>query len=279
MNRASFAKLVASFACFGLANAACAVQSEEMSSPEPGTDSTQQAVVGGKRASKGEFPWMVRLGDSPQETAPPACGGALYTPQIVLTAAHCVGDTGPDTSITVLARAIDVRDSAATIVKSTYVHTSPTYAAGKGGDWALVKLAKPVPNAVTLPIATSAKYNSGTFGVAGWGNTTEGGQNSRYLLKAEVPFIDDAKCKSAGGIYANLNANAEICAGYWDRGGIDTCQNDSGGPMFRKDDAGNWIQVGIVSWGDGCARAKAPGVYTEVSSYASAIAEAARAMP
>ncbi|WP_394834865.1 serine protease [Pendulispora rubella] len=274
MNRASFVKVALALSCFGLANAACAMQSEETSSLETGT--TQQPVVGGTRASKGEFPWMVRLGDTPDQTAPPACGGALYTSQIVLTAAHCVGDTGPDASITVLANAIDVRDRAAVKIKSTYVHTSPTYAAGKGGDWALVKLAKPVPNAVTLPIATSATYNQGTFGVAGWGNTTDGGNNSRYLLKAEVPFIDDAKCKTA---YSNLKADAEICAGNWDQGGVDTCQNDSGGPMFRKDDAGAWIQVGIVSWGIGCALAKKPGVYTEVSAYASAIAEAARGLP
>ena len=273
MNRTSFAKLALALSCFGLANAACAVQSEETSASEPGT--TQQAVVGGTPASKGEFPWMVRLGSTPDQTAPPACGGALYTPQIVLTAAHCVGDTGPDTSITVLTGAIDVQDSAATKVKSTYIHKSPTYGTDKGGDWALIKLASPIPNAVTLPIATNATNNTGTFGVAGWGNTAEGGNNSRYLLKAEVPLIDDAKCKSA---YTNLIADAEICAGNWDQGGTDTCQNDSGGPMFRKDDAGAWIQVGIVSWGIGCARAKNPGVYTEVSTFASAIAQAAEGL-
>ncbi|MGO4754430.1 trypsin-like serine protease, partial [Streptomyces sp. 2MCAF27] len=58
-------------------------------SAEPGTSPTQaksaepgQSVVGGTRAAQGEFPFMVRLSMG--------CGGALYTQDIVLTAAHCV---------------------------------------------------------------------------------------------------------------------------------------------------------------------------------------------
>jgi secreted trypsin-like serine protease len=36
----------------------------------------------------------------------------------------------------------------------------------------------------------------------------------------------------------------------------------------RRDDAGRWVQVGIVSWGQGCGRRRFPGVYTQVSTYA-----------
>ena len=69
----------------------------------------------------------------------------------------------------------------------------------------------------------------------------------------------------------------EICAGYTS-GGVDTCQGDSGGPMFRADSAGALVQVGIVSWGDGCARPNKPGVYTQVSHFSAAIKSAAASL-
>ncbi|MFG2560611.1 trypsin-like serine protease [Streptomyces sp. NPDC048496] len=60
-----------------------------------------------------------------------------------------------------------------------------------------------------------------------------------------------------------------------DTGGADTRQGESGGPTFRKDGAGAWIQAGIVSRGRGCAEPGHPGVYREVSAFAATIASAA----
>ncbi|MGI5483317.1 S1 family peptidase [Streptomyces lavendofoliae] len=219
-------------------------------------------VVGGTQAAQGEFPWMVRLSMG--------CGGSLLTQQIVLTAAHCVSGSGNNTSITATAGVVDLQSSSAIKVRSTKVLQAPGYN-GKGKDWALIKLAQPI-NLPTLNIATTTAYNSGTFTIAGWGATREGGSQQRYLRKATVPFVSDASCQQSYG--SDLVPGEEICAGY-PQGGVDTCQGDSGGPMFRRDNAGAWIQVGIVSWGQGCARPDYPGVYTEVSTFASAIKSAA----
>ncbi|MER5884405.1 serine protease [Streptomyces sp. NPDC001941] len=221
-----------------------------------------QPVVGGSNAAQGEFPFMVRLSMG--------CGGSLLTQQIVLTAAHCVNGSGNNTSITATGGVVDLQSSSAIKVKSTKVLQAPGYN-GKGKDWALIKLAKPI-NQPTLKIANTKAYDNGTFTIAGWGATSEGGGQQRYLKKATVPFVTDASCKASYG--NDLVPAEEICAGLA-QGGVDTCQGDSGGPMFRRDNAGAWIQVGIVSWGQGCARPNYPGVYTEVSTFATAITNAA----
>jgi secreted trypsin-like serine protease len=225
-------------------------------------------VVGGTRAAQGEFPWMVRLSMG--------CGGALYSPTLVLTAGHCVSRSGTNTSITATFGVVDLQSSSRITRKSNYVYRAPGYVdATKGKDWALIRLSSPITGIPTLKIADTTQFNNGTFTIAGWGSASEGGAQQRYLLKATVPFVSDSTCQAdySGGIVPS----DQICAGYA-AGGTDTCQGDSGGPMFRRDSANAWIQVGIVSWGEGCAQPNYPGVYSEVSTFAANIKSAATSL-
>jgi secreted trypsin-like serine protease len=211
------------------------------------------AVVGGAPAARGDFPWVVRLSDG--------CDGSLVAPRVVLTAAHCVNNVS---AVRVTAGAVNLRDGIT--VASTAIRVAPGYGSGLGGDWALVQLAMPL-NVPVLALTPSSAYDHGTFVVVGWGATHEGGVQQRHLRWASVPFVSDRRC---GRAYREdgYDDDAMICAG---NGGVDACQGDSGGPLIRPDATGTWVEVGIVSFGYGCARPGYPGVYTQVSTYLPAI--------
>ena len=67
----------------------------------------------------------------------------------------------------------------------------------------------------------------------------------------------------------SVDPTRQICAG---AGGVDSCQGDSGGPLNLRAFGKVPVQVGVVSWGLGCARENSPGIYTRVSAYAGWIA-------
>lgn len=224
-------------------------------------------VVGGAVAKTGEFPWAVRLSMG--------CGGALTAPQVVLTAGHCVGPTGPNQKITVTAGATDLKAREAVVARSVEVIRAPGFVTEtRGDDWAVVKLDR-VLGLPTLDLVQDATGDQGEVTVMGWGLTREGSaRQERRLHYATVPTVPDDTCATAyRAAKVSLVKEDSICAG---RHGVDTCQGDSGGPMVRREPDGRWAQVGIVSWGLGCARDAYPGVYTQISKFRAAILAATR---
>jgi secreted trypsin-like serine protease len=103
----------------GVAAALGAAAGQSVAAPPAPADDVQPQVVGGTRAAQGEFPFMVRLSMG--------CGGALYKTDVVLTAAHCVGATGNNTSIGVTAGSVDLQDPNRITRQSTYVYRAPGY--------------------------------------------------------------------------------------------------------------------------------------------------------
>jgi trypsin len=129
-------------------------------------------------------------------------------------------------------------------------------------DFMLVKLDNSVTNPNLTPIAVNSvgsnPANNDILTVIGFGATSEGGNQANKLKKVNVNYIDSATCNN---LYdGDIIDSVMLCAGV-DGGGKDSCQGDSGGPIFDQDR----VQVGVVSWGYGCAQENYPGVYSRVS--------------
>ncbi|WP_026425302.1 S1 family peptidase [Actinokineospora inagensis] len=227
------------------------------------TQSTARAqIVGGDRVSITAHPYAVYLA-TPDGFQ--FCGGTLVAHDKVITAAHCALAFAP-ADIRVVAGREDKRSTEGVVTHVTDVWVHPDFTdVTEGNDVAVMTLADRVPYR-PLPLATNRVRlaPSTTATILGWGRMAETGGASRYLLGAQVQIISDTECAFD---YVNFKSTAMVCAGL-PQGGIDTCQGDSGGPLIV-----DGRLAGIASWGQGCAEAGKPGVYTRVAAYADLIAK------
>ncbi len=247
----------------------------------------QPKVVGGTPVPDGKYRFMTSIQANTSNASPYRehfCGGTLIDRNSVLTAAHCAVFIGRETNQNTLGYK-DVRlDVGVTVLNSDQgqprridrlsdISIHPDYNGNRNSkyDAAVIKLSNPVtfqPIALAAPASgNELESPPGSATVAGWGDTTPqpptGGAPSEFprrMREATPPLVSDADCERSyrGDFYPALM----VCAG---RTGEDTCQGDSGGPMFVTSSGGR-RQIGITSFGLGCAAPGFPGVYTEVNA-------------
>ncbi|MCP9626125.1 trypsin-like serine protease [Rhodopseudomonas palustris] len=186
------------------------------------------------------------------------CSGTLIAPDLVLSAAHCVGP-GADYKIVQLdaQRQPQLRD-----VRRVAAHPSfdikAVLAHRASADVALLQLAAPLPGKSPLPLgapldplAAGQNFTVAGIGVAIRGDGRSGGTvRSAALVATGRP----------GRLQIRLVDPATNNA----RDGQGACTGDSGGPALQAQD-GRAVVIGVVSWSTGPNNAAGCGGLTGVT--------------
>lgn len=229
-------------------------------------------VVGGKPARDGRWPFMVALLDAGTSDNYQAqfCGASLIGPRDVLTAAHCVSGAQPS-QIQVLVGTQDLEKGGRRVDVSRITRHPSYNPRTSDSDVAVLRLAEAVNDIVPVEFITSladeaqfAPTGRASFGM-GWGETETTPHFPSVLYNVKVPIVDREICNSADS-YDGRITDTMLCAGLAE-GGKDTCQGDSGGPLVVKNaDKAFHLQVGVVSWGFGCADPDHYGIYSRMAT-------------
>ncbi|XP_041939904.1 serine protease 27-like [Alosa sapidissima] len=233
------------------------------------------SIVGGRDAHRGAWPWMVHLGMHSKHDKT-ICGGSLVSDQWVLSASSCLKEFIDLERWFAWVGELSLREPSGRLVKLKRVVQHSDYRWDETNhslynDIALVQLQEAVSfsdtvKPVILPSPRDVFSPDTECWVTGWGDVAEGTPlgGKQTLQEVQVSLVDDATCRR---IYPETT-DRMLCAGD-PRGGKDSCQSDSGAPLVcvLAGEERRFVQVGIVSFGQGCARVGLPGVYTHVLSY------------
>ena len=264
----------------GVSNGAQAQEASDLSVAQNsvGEAYAQARIIGGNVSEPGGWPSLVALvipGDAALR-ARQFCGGSVVAQRWVLTAAHCMfnQDGSPTTTeqIRIVAGINDLNDTSAveTVVTNIFVHPDYANIDIPVNDIALLELATSVavPANLLSDVDPETLVGRAAF-IAGWGALTEEGPVTaerfpNLLQDASVPVISREQCNLPES-YDGSVMPTHMCAGFR-QGGVDSCQGDSGGPLYVVEDD-EQIQIGVTSFGAGCARPNFYGVYTNVDAY------------
>lgn len=224
----------------------------------PSLDPIDGRIVGGEPTTINDFPWQVSMRVYGRHN----CGGSIIGPAKVVTAAHCIQNR-PLAYVDVRVGSSYQLDGGHIVGVSKMIEHQDWNPTTINNDIGLLLLSVPLQygpaiQPIRLAVANELVSANEIALVSGWGLLSENGISPNQLHFVAVPIVDDKLCVQALGV----NALTMICAGRFLEGGVDSCQQDSGGPLVI-----DGVLQGVVSFGMGCARPRSPGVYARVAHF------------
>jgi len=226
-------------------------------------------IINGKETDVLEYPWQAGLVSTGGTRT--WCGGSLINSNWVLTAAHCTVSASPSQIQVLLAEHdVTVSESHTERFSLKRIINHPDYGQypwTNGHDVSLLELDGKVnfetsqARPICLPTGDDT-YAEKVVTLTGFGRIGHDQPQSDYLREVDIDVITNAQCsRYYGG--SESDYNTMICAGKSDGSGTGGCMGDSGGPLIYKESAGNYVQVGVVSFGS--SKCNSYGVFARVT--------------
>ncbi|KAF2881831.1 hypothetical protein ILUMI_24332 [Ignelater luminosus] len=215
-------------------------------------------VVGGSDAQSGEFPYQISIRTRSNSHN---CGGSIIDTTTILTAAHCIVGTYPS-DITVVCGSHKLSTGGVRYEVSKIIPHEDYDNFFKINDIALLKLKNPIEYTNEIQpvnLETEDVGEGEDVLLTGWGSTSYPGSAPDNLQKLLLNTITVEDCRARHGW--PIVVSTQICT--LTKQGEGACHGDSGGPLVSTK---RNTQVGIVNWGQPCARGY-PDVFARVSSY------------
>lgn len=239
-----------------------------------------ERLIIGEAVTLAEFPWVVALIYAADDDSYRGqfCAGMLLTPQLILTAAHCVDNETPESAIEIGYGATDLRKLLpSSRIKVDKIHILRWWdRSDRSGDVARLTLKKPVTEITTFPsLARSQDYAQAVtqrqpFTVVGWGRRASfnGAKSPELLVYRSMELVSEKTCNAPDAYDGAIKNDTMLCAGVKDVG-ANTCNGDSGGPLLAHDPTRGFVVYGVISWvgGGECDEPKRYGVFARVSVF------------
>lgn len=228
----------------------------------------QLRIVGGDDAELTRYPYHTSLYRNSIQTSDFICGGTLVAPDVILSAAHC-GNDGASINFVMVNNTSIAGDNPYGYprqVVEIIVHPGWNPSTLRNDlmllilDEAVVDV-EPIPYSRHFPVLSTLD----SLNIVGLGRLEDGGSFPSTLQEVQVDltaFDDCANAYSSNGMlntFTGLTKSSQFCAS---APGRDSCQGDSGGPLVV---SSLWavadVQIGLVSFGQGCAQPDYPGMF------------------